>query len=349
MREIFSPISIVLHIMSLYEAFSSTTESNSRGDKKLFAGPKIAPDGTIELWRPDETNRIVGGTRARTGEFPFVVSLQSSSEWRHFCGGTLIKPSKVISACHCLVLRQSFSSGPVLKSAESVTIHAGTTSVDPNYYIGQRRYGKYVFVHPQCSNGPTGWEYDFSIIITRHPFEFVEGIVEPLQTINMSRSEVDVLIAQKTECTAIGWGALSEKGPGTVNLMKVALNLVPDGECRRLMTAAAALEQNMLKFKPGIQLCTLGKFGGEGDACQGDSGGPLICDQYLVGTVSWGIGCGRKMTPGVWARVDVDIDWILKTEGAAIMVAAANYNLSVGLSMLILVVNKYSDYYSYIN
>ena len=41
--------------------------------------------------------RIIGGTEAGTGEFPYAVSLQDS-DGDHFCGGSLIARDVVLSA-----------------------------------------------------------------------------------------------------------------------------------------------------------------------------------------------------------------------------------------------------------
>lgn len=47
------------------------------------------------------------------------------------------------------------------------------------------------------------------------------------------------------------------------------------------------------------------------DSCQGDSGGPVVdASSTLVGLVSWGDGCARAGTPGVYARVGSFISFI---------------------------------------
>ena len=62
--------------------------------------------------------------------------------------------------------------------------------------------------------------------------------------------------------------------------------------------------------------CT-GYSDGAIDACQGDSGGPLVCarnDQwFLMGAISWGIGCARKGRYGVYADL-MDLKfWVQET------------------------------------
>ena len=49
----------------------------------------------------------------------------------------------------------------------------------------------------------------------------------------------------------------------------------------------------------------------------GDSGGPLIFttnnQDYHIGTVSWGEGCGSRNKPGVYSRTSTRADWIKAT------------------------------------
>ena len=58
------------------------------------------------------------------------------------------------------------------------------------------------------------------------------------------------------------------------------------------------------------------------DTCQGDSGGPLMMftssgQWVLVGITSYGIGCARPTSAGIYTRVAVYENWIRSVTGGA--------------------------------
>lgn len=61
------------------------------------------------------------------------------------------------------------------------------------------------------------------------------------------------------------------------------------------------------------QMCAGGRDGGL-DSCWMDSGGPLIskASGNLIGIVSTGFGCARKGLPGIYTRLSMYTNWIVK-------------------------------------
>jgi secreted trypsin-like serine protease len=88
-------------------------------------------------------------------------------------------------------------------------------------------------------------------------------------------------------------------------LRKAAVPVVDTRVCNEPASYNGAIREHML--------CAGHKQGGT-DSCQGDSGGPLVLrgsdGPVLVGVVSWGVGCARKLKYGVYTRVADYRRWI---------------------------------------
>ena len=78
-------------------------------------------------------SRVVGGAEAPRAMAPWQVSLQLSVRdgWRHVCGGSLVHPSWVLTAAHCL-----FDGRGRLRGAEEVSVVHGSQSLSSG---GERR------------------------------------------------------------------------------------------------------------------------------------------------------------------------------------------------------------------
>ena len=102
-----------------------------------------------------------------------------------------------------------------------------------------------------------------------------------------------------------GYGYLREGGPSSPLLMTTSISIQPDSQCRQIYRNEYSVPE---------MLCAGERQGGK-DTCQGDSGGPMAqrtsSGAYvLIGITSFGRGCARANTPGVYTRVSNYVDWI---------------------------------------
>lgn len=106
-----------------------------------------------------------------------------------------------------------------------------------------------------------------------------------------------------TEAAVYGWGDTTGSGAYASVLRSARVQVLPDSDCERAYPGGREGT-----YKASAMLCAGDPAGGR-DACQGDSGGPLVARGRLIGLVSWGSGCGRAGSPGVYTRVSAALEW----------------------------------------
>ncbi|CAF4107519.1 unnamed protein product [Adineta steineri] len=112
-----------------------------------------------------------------------------------------------------------------------------------------------------------------------------------------------------TELIAVGWGTTYENSEhASDSLRQVTLTAINSSS-----SLCTSIAHDMT-----TQLCA-GTIPYSGkDTCQGDSGGPLMIfnndkQWEIQGVTSYGEGCGRRYTSGVYTRVGYYLDWINQT------------------------------------
>ena len=238
---------------------------------------------------------IVGGEPAEPGEFPWQAALLDANNGLWWgCGGSLISPTWVATAAHCV------TSGLFVSPPQTLNVAVGRHHINSNE--GQRIAVAEVIVHPAWNP----WTYDADIALLRLTQPAI--LTDTVQIIPLAMAADADLTAEGRLATATGWGTRSEGQQDYPDVLyKVTVPFVAQSACEfAYATTSNAITGNML--------CA-GLLQGGKDACQGDSGGPLVVsdgiDSYkLAGIVSWGEGCARPGLPGVYTRVANFVDWI---------------------------------------
>lgn len=136
--------------------------------------------------------------------------------------------------------------------------------------------------HPDWSHVVSG--HDVAVLLLDEPVD-----VEPI-ALSTERPNAG-------DAVALGWGRTCESCPTSPVLVRAELPIVTREACSLLYPSL-------------IQPDMLCAGTAEKDACYGDSGGPLLLDGAQVGITSWGRGCARVGSPGVFTAVAQVRDWI---------------------------------------
>uniref|UniRef100_A0A8C7WQV6 Serine protease 56 n=1 Tax=Oryzias sinensis TaxID=183150 RepID=A0A8C7WQV6_9TELE len=231
-------------------------------------------------------SRIVGGSPAPPGSWPWLVNLQLDGAL--MCGGVLVDSSWVVTAAHCFAGSRGESSWTAVVGEFDIT------KTDPDEQVLKVNR---IISHPKFN--PKTFNNDLALVELTSPVILSEHVTPVCLPSAMDPPT-------GTPCLVAGWGSLYEDGPSADVVMEAKIPLLPQNTCK------SALGKELVT---STMFCA-GYLSGGIDSCQGDSGGPLIYQDLisgrfqLYGITSWGDGCGEKGKPGVYTRVTAFSDWI---------------------------------------
>jgi secreted trypsin-like serine protease len=243
---------------------------------------------------------------AQFGEWPHMCAVlaeeqvagESSKVNLYQCGGSLIAPGLVFTAAHCVVNLRQQPRRLKVRCGEWDTQRVS----EPRAH--QDRRIRTVDIHPEFN--ARNLANDWALLYTEQDFELEEHI----DTVCLPQPD-DIFDYQT--CHATGWGKdqFGAAGQYQVVLKEVSLPVVGNHLCQETLRSTRL--GSRFKLDDSF-LCA----GGAGqDTCKGDGGSPLVCPNprqagtYVqAGLVAWGVGCGEKSVPGVYASVARGVCWL---------------------------------------
>jgi hypothetical protein len=211
-----------------------------------------------------------------------------------FCGGTVVSPTKILTAAHCLKDENGknyswYSHGLV------ITGTAQLPTVDSSGQITDLHGGSLSGVwrqwnHPSYSTATI--DNDIAVLTLPNPIKATP--------IRMTTATDTTSYAAGTKATLFGWGRTSSATQDISETLKTAtLPMQSDATCADYYGA---------DFVKGHMVCAgdpaTGSDEGTTSACNGDSGGPLIVNNRIVGVVSWGVkDCVENGAYSVFSKV----------------------------------------------
>ncbi|MGW4168241.1 serine protease [Streptomyces chartreusis] len=230
---------------------------------------------------------VVGGFPVDASDSPWTVALSSRDRFGgtragQFCVGVAVGRTTVLTAAHCLSEGVLGSSPGQVRDFKVITGRSDLLSGS-----GQEIPVRGAWVNPDYDEDSNSGDFAVVSLSQALPASAVIGMAGP----------GDPAYVPGTPALVYGWGDVTGAGDYPRGLRAARVHVLPDALCGQAYPGGGDG-----RYMAGSMLCAGERRGGR-DACQGDSGGPLVAQGKLIGLVSWGNGCGRAGSPGVYTRV----------------------------------------------